>query len=244
MLQGKRRILFLSLCLVLVFGGCASTPEPDIPEEKPIDTHKLSRIYSQMGAAYLAEGHPRIAIKELKKALELDPDNAEAHGTIAVLYEELKMFDKARKHYVSALKLQPDDPRMVNNFGRFLCEQGEHGKGLKLLARAADDRLYGNRWIPMVNAGECALAVGDLVQAETWLRQALDLNPNSPNALAAMARLKARQGKYLSARAFLQRYEAQVKEPDQSLLQLGVEIETALGDSDAVNAYRMKLRDE
>ncbi len=241
--RGNDLIRFVACSLVFFLSACASSG-PELPEQKPIDKHKLSQIYTQMGAAYLSEGQPLIAVKELKKAIKLDPDNAEAHGSIAVLYEQLEMFDKAQKHYLKALDLSPDDPRIVNNYGRFLCERGEKEEGLELLTRAANDRLYANRWIPMANAGECALAAGELEEAEKWLRQALELNPDSPNALAAMARVKAQQGQFLSARAFLQRYESKVKEPDQEMLRLGYQIETALGDSQAAESYRKRLNED
>ncbi len=242
--HGKRALCGLAFFLALGLAGCASKTEPEIPERKPIDKQKLSKIYTEMGAAYLAEGQPHIAIKELQKAIDLDPGNAGAHGSIAVLYEKLEMEDKARQHYLLAIRLQPDDPRIVNNYGRFLCEHGEPRKGLKLLTRAANDRLYVNRWVPMINAGECALKTGNLEQAEKWLRQALELNPDSPHALATMARLKAKQGEYFSARAFLQRYESQVKTLPPLMLRLGVEIETALGDEEAARSYRLKLGED
>ncbi len=239
--HGKRPLSFLPLLLAVLLNGCASKNEPEIPEQKPIDKQKLSRIYTEMGAAYLAEDQPHIAIKELQKAIDLDPGNGGAHGSIAVLYEKLEMYDKARDHYLLAMRLQPDDPRIVNNYGRFLCGHGDYEKGMELLAQAANDRLYVNRWVPMVNAGECALEAGHLDQAEQWLRQALQLNPDSPHALATMARLKAKQGEFFSARAFLQRYESQVEEIPPLMLRLGIRIETELGDEEAVQAYRMKL---
>lgn len=233
---------FVALACLLLTACASSGPEP--VEQKPIDKKNLSRIYTEKGAAYLEEGQPYIALKDLNKAIELDPGNAEAHGTLGVVYERLEVFDKARAHYRKAVELAPDNPGLGNNFGRFLCTRGEYEEGLKWLVKGANDKLYVKRWIPMVNAGECALEAGDLETAEKWLRQSLKLKPNSPHALAAMVRLKMKQKNYLSARGFLQRYEALVKKPEEEMLRLGYEIETQLGDPQAAKSYQQRLHGE
>ena len=225
----------LAAGLVVLLAGCSLSPEK--PET---DRHKVSQIYTQKGIAYLAEGQPQNALADLRHALEMDPDNAAAHEAIAVLYEKFGMADKAAKHYRRALELQPDDARLLNNYGLFLCQRGDYDAGLERLARAADNKLYAQRWKAMTNAGLCALKAGRLAEAETWLRRALQLEPKAPQALAAMAELMARQEKWLAARAFLQRYEA-VAKPTPALLRLGVRIETALGDEAAAAAYRRRL---
>ncbi len=221
--------VFLSACAGLRF------------KETPSARQRLSLTYAEKGAAYLAEGNPQVAAQDLRKSLALDPNNAAAHGTIALLYEHLGMLDLAAEHYRRAAVLKPDDPRIVNNYGRFLCHRGHHQEGLKLLKQAASDKLYLKRWIPLTNAGECALKAGNLKEAEQYLREALELNPGNALALEAMARLKLAQQEYLKARAFLQRFEA-LTEPTPAVLELGYQIESALGDLQAAEAYRQRLQ--
>jgi len=221
----------------LLFAGCRSVPPAS---DEAVDRERLARIYATKGGAYLARGNWKAALADLRKALKLDPDNAVAHATLALLYEELDMPERAAGHYEAALRLAPENPQILNNYGRFLCKQGRYDRGLEYLRRAGTDKLYDKRWTALVNAGECAQRAGRPQAAETWLRQALRLNPEAPQALAAMARLMAEQGKWLSARAFLQRYEA-AAEPSREMLELGYRIETTLGDATAAQTYRDKL---
>ncbi len=223
----------------LLLFGCHSVPPAS---DEAVDREKLAQIYATKGSAYLARGNWKAAMADLQKALRLDPDNAVAHATLALLYEDLDMPEKAAAHYEAALRSAPENPRILNNYGHFLCKRGRYEEGLKYLGRAGSDKLYDKRWIALVNAGECAWRGGRSQTAETWLRQALRVNPEAPQALAAMARLMAEQGKWLSARAFLQRYEAAVQQPSQEMLELGYRIETALGDAAAARVYRDKLR--
>ncbi len=224
---------------VLLLSGCRSVPPAS---HEAVDREELAQIYATKGSAYLVRGNVKAAMADLQKALKLDPDNAVAHATLALLYEDLDMPEKAAAHYEAALRAAPEDPGILNNYGRFLCKQGRYEEGLKHLGRAGSNKLYDKRWIALVNAGECARRCGRPQAAETWLRQALRLNPEDPRALAAMARLMAEQGKWLSARAFLQRYEAATQRPSREMLELGRRIETALGDAAAARVYRDKLR--
>ncbi|MBN2700385.1 MAG: type IV pilus biogenesis/stability protein PilW [Methylohalobius sp. ZOD2] len=229
--------LFLAAGSALLVAACAGGPS-----SRDEDSHreKLSQIYAEKGAAYLSEGEVKVAVMDLRKSLEFDPENASAHGTLAIVYERLDMLEEAEKHYRHAAELMPEDSAIVNNYGRFLCHQGRYAQGLELLAKAGSDKLYTERWKPLTNAGECALAAGRPEEAERYLREALDLNPNAAPTLKAMTKLQTLQGRYLSARGFLQRYEA-VAQPTQETLRLGYRIESALGDRQAAQAYRERL---
>nr|BAL52846.1 type IV pilus assembly protein PilF [uncultured Gammaproteobacteria bacterium] len=200
---------------------------------------KLSLTYAEKGAAYLAEGNLEVAAQDLNKSLELDPNNAAAHSTLALLYERLGDQEKALAHHQAAVKLLPSDPGIVGNFGRFLCHQGRFQEGLEFLKRALRDRLYVKRWIPLTNAGECALKAGKLEEAEEYLREALSSSEN-PLALSGLVKLYFLKQDYLKARAFLQRYEA-LGAPEREMLELGEKIESALGDRQAADSYRRRL---
>jgi type IV pilus assembly protein PilF len=202
--------------------------------------HKLAETYAEKGAAYLAEGKPEIAAQDLKKSLALDPNNPTAHATLALLYEQLGMWDQANSHFKRAKELAPSDPAILGNYGRFLCHRGQHREGLQLLERASSDKLYPKRWISLTNAGECALESGQLETAEQYLREALKLNPENEVALTSMIKLMVAKQEYLKARAFLQRLEALVENPKPEVLELGFKIESALGDQQAAESYKLR----
>jgi type IV pilus assembly protein PilF len=78
-------------------------------------------------------------------------------------------------------------------------------------------------------------------EAENYLRKALETNPNFAPALLEMAKLSLANRKYLSARAFLQRYESAAA-PTPEALFLGLQIEQALGNGKDADAYRQKVQ--
>src|SRR5437773_2137200 len=61
------------------------------------------------------------AIKEFKKAIELDPASAHAHDNLATVYSEKKLFAQALEEYLTALKLEPDSATAHYNLACFLA---------------------------------------------------------------------------------------------------------------------------
>ena len=54
-----------------------------------------------------------------EKAVELDPDNAQALNNLAIALEQQGEFDQARAAYDKALRLKPDDVYIQQNYDLF-----------------------------------------------------------------------------------------------------------------------------
>ena len=61
------------------------------------------------------------AIKEFKKAIELDPASAHAHDNLATVYSEKKLYAQALEEYLTALRLEPDSATAHYNLACFLA---------------------------------------------------------------------------------------------------------------------------
>ncbi|HEY1991645.1 MAG TPA: tetratricopeptide repeat protein, partial [Gammaproteobacteria bacterium] len=91
------------------------------------------------------------------------------------------------------------------------------------------------------NAGVCALLIPDQPRAEQYFRQALQLNPRQPEPMFQLAQLAYNQKKYLTARAFIQRYNELMPNSRPDVLLLGVNNERALGNQQAAADYAKQL---
>jgi type IV pilus assembly protein PilF len=242
-----RRILGLrplNLLVLVLLGGCAT--QGQIQERDAtgdlgsIKGESPAKIYVEMGIAYLREGQPAVALQKLKKAIAIDPANANAHNVIAILYERLDKQELASEHYARAVQLQPQDPFIRNARGSFFCNQGQYQEAEAEYQSALSNPLYPTPWVAMTNAGLCAERSGDLVKAENYYRRALSANDAYFQALYQMAELSLQQGNYLSARGYLERYNA-VADPTAGSLWLGVQIESRLGDFGKARDYQRLL---
>jgi len=223
--------------------SCSSLPTGDeTPRSRePLSDEQASGIYVEKGVHYLEAGQYEIALQDLNKAVELEGDNSEAHNALGVLFQRIEERSQAERHFRLALSLKPDNYGARNNFGRFLCMTGQPNEAFEQFAQVTATKLYGQPWIPLTNAGICARSIGKPDQAESYLRKALESEPNFPPALLEMARLSRETGQAMAGRGFLQRYLAGVGPTPEALL-LGIEIEMALGNSQAAADYMNTLR--
>lgn len=230
--------IFAIVAAAVMLVACTSTAERKSEKD---NAARAASAYTQLGTEYLREGKYELSRTKLEKALELDPDFAQAHGAIAVLYERVGDTRLAEKHYKRAVQLSPDDSGGLNNYGQFLCFQGRYQEANEAFMKAANNPFYTSPAVPFTNAGLCAKRIPDAAQAEQYFRQALQQDPKFAPALLQMAVLNFEQGNFLSARAYLERFE-QVAEHSPESLWLAVRTEFALSDHTASGNYALQLR--
>lgn len=226
------------LALLLVFSVVACSSSGGSKDES--SDRKAAETNTSLGQAYMGREQYEIALEKLKRAVANDKTYAPAHTLLAILYERLGETELAEKEYREAVKYDPDDGDVNNNYGTFLCRVGKAEKAEPYFMKAVKDPFYETPQVAYANAGNCSLDRGDLDKAEVYLRQSLEYEGNYAAALLPMAELSFRQGSFLRARAFLQRYEAVGTLNEESLL-LGYRIESELGDTKSANRYRTEL---
>ncbi len=236
-LNFKPGIIVLFTILIFV-SACASQQANDSYEKT--QSRKAAESNTSLGLEYMNRGQYEVALGKLKKAVSADPDYAPGQTVIAVLYERIGEMDLAGKHYRKAYDADPTDGDVNNNYGTYLCKTGKEDEAIEHFLVALDDPFYASPSVALTNAGSCALGKGDLVTADEYLRRALKIEPEFPDALMTMVRLNYQQQNYLKSRAFMQRYEA-VASHDASSLLLAYKIENASGDTRTARKYRLSL---
>jgi type IV pilus assembly protein PilF len=181
------------------------------------------------------------ALAKLQKAIKQDPDYVLAHTSIALLYEQLGEKELADEHYRKAYRLDRDDPVNLNNYGQFLCRNGDLEKAEKMFNRALEDPLYQYPEMVYTNAGICARQQPDIPKAEEYFRKALQKSPTYAPALNQMIRISFEKQNYLATRAYLQRAQQQAKLSPE-FLWIGVQSETQLGNKNAAASYALTLK--
>ena len=239
-----KRINFYLLSLLMTFfilGGCATNSINNSDPQR--DPDKTARLNLELGLAYMERNDNQKALDRLKKSLKADSQYADAHNAIAILYARLGEVDKASAHYEKAVRLAPEDSRALNNYGQFLCTQGQREKADTMFTRALKNPLYQTPQFAHLNAGICAKEDQDLEQAEIHFRAALKRDPYLAPALYQMADLSHSLKRHLPARGYIERYSEATRHSARSLW-LAVRIEKALGDRDAEASYALRLKNK
>ena len=225
--------------LTLALGACVTETSGPRQPSKP-DYRAAARTNTQLGLAYASQGRLEVAQAKLKKAIEQDDGIAQAHAGLGYVYWQRGEADGAQSEFKRAISLDGDDPEIRNNYGVFLCDQKKYDEGDRNFMLAVKNRDYSTPAKAWTNAGTCARQAGDVERSESNFRRALQLDPDYFPALSEMAVSEYQQQNYLSARAFLDRYQ-KAGPPTPQVLLLGFKTETALGNDDAAHQYSLKL---
>ena len=234
----KTSKILLAMITLLLLVACSSTPE-----KTDQDLRKAAQTNTSLGRQYMDRGQYEVSLDKLKRAVANDKTYAPAHTMLGVLYETIGEDEDAEKEFRLAVHYDPKNGDVNNNLGAFLCRKGKTAEAAPYFDTAVEDPFYTTPGIAYANAGSCALQRGELDKAEAYLRRALEKDQRMPEALLPMSEVSYEQGSYLRARAFLQRFEAVAPENEESL-RLGVLIESALGDKQSADRYRMQLMED
>ncbi len=230
-----QRIFFVGVCLLMA--ACTTGSQQS---RNSVSSNENARLNLQMGVRYLDMGMLDVAKQKLERAYELDSDNVEIHNALAVLNERIKKNQSARFHFEKAMELSPENASVKNNYGRFLCKQGDLEKGIQLLNEAFNLPLNNRKWFALTNLGICYVKQEKQELAEQAFRQALQSKSNYAPALMQMQNISYRKRNYLSARAFMERYLAVAKQTPESLW-VAIQTERALGNRELTDRYRQQL---
>lgn len=239
------RQCLIALSLSLTLGACVTektNPNPNItPDEPPkADMTAAAKANTQLGLAYAGQGNLERASAKLRRAIEQDSHVAQAHAGLGYVYWKQGDSDGARSEYERAIDLDPNDPDIRNNYGVFLCSQRQYAEGDRNFMLAVKNRDYSTPAQAWINAGVCARQAGDVGRSDNDFREALRIDPNSPEALREMAANSYQQQNYPLTQSLLDRYFKVGPQTAQVLL-LAMQTQQALGDEDGARRYEIKL---
>jgi tetratricopeptide (TPR) repeat protein len=246
---------------LVLFGGCWAHTQAD-PE--------ASEKRYLLGADLYGKNQIAPALEELLKAVQLNPNNAEAHNLLGIVYmrkgvetedlatrnqclrgDALRLekedadsnFTKAEKELREAVRARPDFSDAYNNLAVVAQHFGRFDEAITLAEKALTNIVYRDPWAAQGNLGQAYLSKGDLVRAAQALRKALFDNPKFCVGHYRLAQVYKQQGELDQARQELELMFADNKCPIQEAYQLGGVVALKLGDRQRSGELLMKCRE-
>lgn len=136
----KQRLWILG-CLML-FTGCASQPGKypmgsagATEKNNQQIAHDLERMY-QLGRKYQEEAQFSEAITTYENILAINPNYAEAHNGLGVIYAIQGKFEPALQHLQKAVSLSPLASHLHNNLGYAYLLMGREAEAIRAFEHA------------------------------------------------------------------------------------------------------------
>lgn len=236
-----KHLLAIIVCaMLLALAGCVQSPDKGEPDATESQALERARVHTELARAYYGAGQYAVALEEAQTAIEAKNDYLPAVNQLGLIYLALGKTEDAQRELKRAIRINPDDPSINNNYGMFLCTTGDAKEAMQYFEKALADPLYRTPEFAYVNAGTCLKNQGDDVRAEQFLRRALAVSPNLPQALYQMADLQYKNGEYQSAQYYITRHMQEVV-PGPDALWLAARIEKRMGNIVAVESYGAQL---
>jgi type IV pilus assembly protein PilF len=220
-------------------GSLAGGPAASVGRDS--DARRRAEIRIELATNYYADGRMDLAMAEIIRALDAQPSNAEALGLKGLVLLQMGDAKQGEQSLQQAVRLEPDNPRLLNNLGWLVCQSGEPQRALPYFERALVQRGYASPATALANAGLCSLRAGDLRSAEANLVRASSLDPSLPTAQDGLAQLAFARADYVAARHHVARVlNSRDATPEHFLM--AVRVERLLGDKAAEQSLLTQWR--
>ena len=246
------RLLCAVLAAVAGLSGCSSAekkpetppappPSSALPQPQPTPPAERARLHTDLAAGYYERGQMDVALDELKVAVTLEPNYAPAYNVYGLVYAVLGEDRKAEENFERALSLTPNDSDIHHNWGWYLCQHKREREALEQFEIAVRNPLYKTPEIALVNAGRCAITLGEMRVADGYFRRALAAKPGYELAGYGLALIAYKEARYADARTWMKGV-MQTSNPQPEVLYLGMCVERKLGDRQAELSYVSQMR--
>ena len=128
-----------------------------------------------LGMVCVNTGRHEEAAELITRALELKPDDAQAHGNLGLAYQRMGKLESAERHFRQSIDLDPDKPVMWNSLGNVLRDKGQAAEAVK--AYESTLRANGNYPECWANLSKALVDLGEYERAFQAVSRALQINP-------------------------------------------------------------------
>ena len=144
---------FLTALFFLLISACVS----QMPSQN-FDRQQAAKARVELGLAYLAQQNVQQAKQNLDKAHAYAPDYYLVHSALAYFYQSQGDAEQAQKAYLKAIDSDNKQGDVYNNYGTFLCANGEFNAAYKQFNSALNSPNYYHQADTYENIALCALS--------------------------------------------------------------------------------------
>lgn len=163
------------LLLLLTTGGCW-TEGAHVKKKK--DPVKQSDFHYKLARNYLDSHNIPMVLQELRHALDLNPNNADAHYLRGFVLMGRNDLEGAVMEFRRTLEIDPKYYPARNNLGSAYIAMGRYKKAIETLKPLLTEEMYPTPYLAEGNMGWAWYKLHEYAKAEAHLKRAVFLQPN------------------------------------------------------------------
>lgn len=245
-LSSRPAAWLFALGLLLAGSGCVTETQGGFNVES--SRQQALRDYVQLAAGYYAADDMVNAKRHVDNALEIDSRSAEAHNVRALIHQREGETELAGETFRDAIRFDPSNSRVRNNYAAFLYGQEEYQQAFEQLQVVADDTEYESRPLAFQNLGLAAHAAGHRDEAREAFQRALRLDNSLHRSSLMLAEMAFEDGLFADAREHYRQFEVSsgfnnAPQTPRSLW-LGIRLEWRFDNDAAAREYADRLQQQ
>ena len=226
------KVGLLNLALFLPFTAYAT-------EVQKKDESALAHM--ELASSYFQAGRTDVALDEIQKILNTDPNNSMANELLGLIYMKRGQLAEAEVKLKLATISDTTNSSAFSNYGMLLCKMSKYDEGMTAFGKSLLSSRNSRPSTTLVNASICLQQKGDQTGAEKFLLKALEQEPFMPAALYQLSRVYFATQKYDLAESRLIALHKQT-EPNASSLYLSYLINSAQGKTSQAKTIETLLK--
>ena len=129
----------------------------------------------------------------MNQALSIEPNDFQLIGTLAMIYNGMRVFEKSDSLYERALELKPDDPLINNNYSYAFATRGiQLERALKMVKISIDADSLNSSYLDTI--GWVYYMLGNYSEAKFYLVKAIEVGGESAVMLDHLADIEFKLG--------------------------------------------------
>lgn len=190
-------LVTLVLGLVLGMSACASGPTPL--------EYRMAQTHRDLANLKLHEGEINYAIREYRKTIALNPEDAEAYFGMGEAFRRLGEFSEAELNFRRAFEVDPEHQDAMFNLGAVYIQQERYADAIEINTLLVEDPTFLRPQRALVNRGWAHYKSGDLEEAREDFEEALASNGADSHSHLNLGIVLYAQGNTLDAMLHFER---------------------------------------
>ena len=166
-------------------------------EKNLIDYPESFILHNLLGVTNKILGNKIEAIVSFKKAIKINPNNADVYNNLGLTYTDLKKSDQAVLHFKKSINLDKNNPFYYNNLGTAFLESNNLDEAEKNLNKAI--RLKTNFFLAYNNLGLIYKKIKKFDKSLEYFNKCIEMNKNFPDVYHNLGQAYQEIGKLDSA---------------------------------------------
>lgn len=174
---GSSRSPRRSAAVLLAAAACGFLAGCGSAEAERRQREQKAEFHFKLAAGYFHNHNIELAIRELVRAFDFEPEHAESRYLYGFILFGRKRFEEAAENFRRALARNPKFYAARNHLGVTYLELERFHEAIEVIEPLLKEPLYTTPYLAHNNIGWAYLRLGNLRNAEKHLRMAVFINP-------------------------------------------------------------------